>query len=136
MNSPIKVTIYNRTGYLLMADDGSKKGIFAYRDTGFTKKGNRPFDKVWFCDVFASDPKKIKGTEHEKYNFNRIGAGTQSFNKIGINPQQLPILLKLATLMYSEISGQDIPAPALPNPLAKPSEADELYNLVMGNRKF
>lgn len=119
-----------------MADDGSKKGIFAYRDTGFTKKDNRPFDKVWFCDVFASDPKKIKGDEHESYNFNRVSAGTKFFNKIGLNPQQLPILLKLATMMYSEISGEIVSAPVLPNPLAKPTEEDELYNLVMGRPKF
>lgn len=130
------MTIYNRTGLLLMSDDGSRKGIFAYRDTGFTKKDNRPFDKVWFCDVYASDPKKIKGDEHETYNFNRVSAGTKFFNKIGLNPQQLPILLKLATMMYSEISGEQVAAPVLPNPLAKPTEEDELYNLVMGRPKF
>lgn len=136
MNAPIKMTIYNRTGLLLMADDGTRKGIFAYRDTGFTKKDNRPFDKVWFCDVYASDPKKITDKEHEVYNFNRVSAGTKFFNKIGLNPQQLPLLLKLATLLYSEISGTEVPAPVLPNPLNKPTEEDELYNLVMGRPKF
>jgi hypothetical protein len=119
-----------------MADDGSQKGIFAYRDTGFTKKDNRPYDKIWFCDVFASDPKKITGDEHESYNFNRISFGTKSFNKIGLNPQQLPILLKLATIMYNEISGAEVTAPILPNPLNKPTEEDELYNMVMGRPKF
>jgi hypothetical protein len=135
MNAPFRTTIYNRTGWLLMADDGSKKGIFAYRDIGLNKDG-KPYDKVWFCDVYSSDPKKIDGDKHETYNFNRVSAGTKFFNKIGLNPQQLPLLLKLATMMYSEISGEIVSAPVLPNPLAKPTEEDELYNLVMGWPKF
>lgn len=135
MNAPIKMTIYNRTGLLLMADDGTRKGIFAYRDTGTTKAG-KLFDKIWFCDVYSSDPKKIDGEGHEAYNFNRVSAGTKFFNKIGINPAQLPLLIKLATILYSEISGAEVTAPVLPNPLNKPTEEDELYALVMGRPKF
>ena len=136
MNEPIRMTIYNRTGLLLMADDGSRKGIFAYRDTGFTKRDNRPYDKLWFCDCYSSDPKKIKGSEHESYNFNRIHAGGKFFNKIGVNPQQLPLLIKLATILYNEVAGTAVPSPTLPKPLDKPTEEDELYNLVMGRPKF
>lgn len=136
MNAPFKTTIYNRTGWLLMADDGSKKGIFCYRDTGFTKKDNRPYSKIWFCDVFSSDPTKIKGKEHGVYNFQRVSAGTKFFNKIGVNPNQLPILIKLATILYNEIAGTSISSPALPDPMNKPTEEDILYQRVMGRPKF
>jgi hypothetical protein len=135
MNIPIRATIYNRTGWLLLADDGTRKGIFAYRDTGTTKAG-KLYDKIWFCDCFSSDPKKITGDEHEVYNFQRVSAGTRFFNKIGLNPAQLPILQKLLTVMYNEVSGAEVTAPVLPNPLNKPTEEDELYNMVMGRPKF
>jgi hypothetical protein len=136
MNSPIRVKIYNREGWLLKCDDGSKKGVFAYHDIGFTKKDNRPFSKIWFCDVFESDPKKIDGKEHEVFNFNRVSAGTKFFNKIGVNPNQLPVLIKLATILYNEIAGTNVSTPALPDPMNKPTEEDELYNMVMGHPKF
>ena len=134
MESPRKITIYNRTGWLL-SDPATRKGVFAYRDIG-TNKDGKPYDKCWFSDVFSSDPKKIKDKEHEVWNFQRIHTSQQAFSKLGIQPQQLPMLIKLATLLYSEISGAEVPAPVLPNPLKKPTETDELYNFVMGRPKF
>jgi len=118
-----------------MADDGTRKGIFAYRDTGTTKDG-KLYDKIWVCDVYSSDPKKIEGKGHETYNFQRVSSGTKFFNKLGINPAQVPLLIKLATILYNEVAGTSVPPPTLPKPLDKPTETDELYNLVMGRPKF
>lgn len=130
MEAPRKITIYNRTGWLI-SDPATRKGLFGYRDTGLNKDG-KPYDKVWFCDVYSSDPKKIEGDKHEVWNFQRIHTAARAFSKLGIQPHQLPMLIKLATLLYSEISGAEVPAPILPNPLKKPSEEDELFNFVMG----
>lgn len=134
MNSPVRIKIYNREGWLL-SDPATRKGIFAYRDEGLNKDGH-PYSKVWFCDVFSSDPKKIEDKTHEVWNFQRIHTSQRAFSKLGIQPQQLPMLIRLATLLYGEISGAEVPAPVLPNPLKKPTEEDELYNFVMGRPKF
>ena len=134
MESPRKMTIYNRTGWLL-SDPATRKGVFAYRDIG-TNKDGKPYDKCWFSDVFSSNPKKIEGKEHEVWNFQRIHTSQRAFSKLGIQPQQLPMLIKLATILYNEVAGTAVPPPTLPKPLDKPTETDELYNLVMGRPKF
>jgi len=135
MEGPRKITIYNRTGWLI-SDPATKKGVFAYRDVGTNADGH-PYDKVWFTDVYSKDKDKITGDKHETWNFQRVHvAGKSAFSKLGIQPHQLPMLIKLATLLYSEISGKNVPAPALPNPLSKPSEEEELFNFVMGKSRF
>jgi hypothetical protein len=131
---PEKIHIYNRDG-ILFHDPETRKGVFGYRDQGFNKDG-KPYDKIWIADVFYSEPKKITGKKHEPWNFQRIHTSQCAFSKIGIHPQQLPMLIKLATLLYGEVAGVDVAAPVLPKPLDKPSEVDELYNMVMGRPKF
>lgn len=131
MSAPTRIHLYDRDGWVVFTEGTPTKGIFAYYDEGITKAG-KPFRKVWFCDVF-----KAKGTLNDGVNgakdnilINKIHASQRAFNKIGVNPEQLPLLIQLATMMYEEISGRRVAAPVLPDPLKRPDEIDALLSKI------
>lgn len=128
-----EITLFNRTGYILF-DEKTLKGVFAYRDIG-TMPDGQPFDKLWFCDVYRAEYKGKNKSGFSPIRFNWIKATQRSFNKIGIQPQQLPMLIRLANFIYRQISGENIPEPRLENPLAKLPADEEMIARVMGRTR-
>lgn len=125
-------TLFNRTGYLAY-DEETNKGIFAYHDAGVMPDTGTPFNKFWVCDVFRIKYKKKDG--FGPWRFNWIHSTQKSFNKLGVQMQQLPMLIKLASMLYRDATGETVDAPEEVKDVQRPDEIESLLAQIEGRRK-